>query len=270
MNETSIYRNRNIFQKYLEVFFTKCRISLKEIIEYKTQFWSVLFFDVIIFFVMILFLNIYGTLVFEFLNWGTYDFFIFFCLLILAAKFIWMHFLRFFSTRLIQGELNLYLVRPVSSYFMMNCSTINGANIVTGFGFFMLTLILVYFGDYTNYFFSIIIFLFGICYYIIFHNFFASFSFFMKKGEFLVDLFNRRINFAIEEFTPKLFYKTPFQWVAFLMPSAIYGFFTLEALKGNFEIFSEFSLILLISFVIMFVGLLLQWHYGLKRYEAYG
>lgn len=270
MKTDKVFRNRNTIQKYFEVFITKSLISLKENKEYKTQLWSVILFDIMIFLVMIFFYSVFGELVFEFLNWSTYDFLIFFCLNMLAAKVIWMHFLKVFASRLLNGELNLYLVRPINSYFMANSMTINGANIVTGLAYLLLTILLIYFGNYSYYLLAFLIFILGCIYYLIFHNFIASLAFFMKSSEFLVNLVNRRLNFAIEEYTPKLFYKTPFQWIAFSMPSAFYAFFVMEALNGRFDLLIEFSIYLLGVFIVLFIGLIFEWHYGLKRYEAYG
>jgi len=92
----------------------------------------------------------------------------------------------------------------------------------------------------------------------------------MKSNEFLINLFNKQLNFTIEEYTPRLFLETKFKWIAFLLPGSIYGFFTIESLKNNYEILLYFLPYLLLSFSIMTIGIYLLWHYGLKKYEAYG
>jgi hypothetical protein len=91
-----------------------------------------------------------------------------------------------------------------------------------------------------------------------------------KENGFLIDLLNRKINYAIEEYSPKLFLTSPFELIAFLMPASTYGFFTLEALKGRFELLVIFMPYLIISFLVMLSILILTWSYGLKKYEAYG
>lgn len=270
MNETNKFRKRNFFEKYSEVFFTKCKLALKENKEYKAQFWSVVLFDLILVCVILIFYTIYGNLINSILNWNLIDFFLLFCFQLLAGKFFWMHNLRFFSQRLLQGELNLYLVRPINSFFISSIKFISGSNILTGIVLFVITIGTIFTNSYENILLSILIWFLGSIYYLIFVDFLYSFGFFIKESNFLVDLFNYELNFAIESYTPKMFENSLFKYIAFLLPSAIYGFFAVEALKGRFDLLMYFLPYILISFFIMLFGVILMWHYGLKKYEAFG
>ena len=266
----SKFRKRNIFQKYSEVFLTKCLIAMKENKEYKAQFWSVLLFDIILVFVILLFFEFYGKLVFEILNWSLLDFFILFCFQLLAGKFYWMHNLRFLSQRILQGELNLYLVRPINTFFLTSIKFISGSNIITGVILLIITIFSVFIGNYQNMIYSFIILILGSIYFLIFIDFLYSFAFFIKDSKFLVEIFNHELNMNIQHYTPKLFERTSFKWIAFLLPSAIYGFFAVEALKNEFTLLLFFLPYIIISFFIMFFGIIVMWHYGLKKYEAFG
>ena len=270
MNETNKFRKRNFFQKYSEVFFTKCKIALKENKEYKAQFWSVVLFDLILVFVILLFFEFYGKLVFEILNWSIFDFFLLFCFQLLAGKFYWMHNLRFLSQRILQGELNLYLIRPVNTFFLTSIKFISGSNIITGVILLIVTIFAIFIGNYQNIILAVIILVLGSIYFVIFIDFLYSFAFFIKESMFLVQIFNHQLNMNIQHFTPKLFEMSIFKWVAFLLPSAIYGFFAVQALKNEFTLLLFFLPYLLISFFIMLFGVILMWHYGLKKYEAFG
>lgn len=270
MAEKIIFRKRNSILKHVEIFFIKCIISLKENKEYKTQLWFVILFDTILFFMMMIFYIVYGNLVFEFLEWSSYDFMVFFLIQLLTAKVLWLHFLRYFSTRLVRGDLNQVLVKPVNSYFFTNTLQINGANIVTGIVLFFIIVFFLIFGHYNNILLASLIWLIGTIFYIVYYNFFASLAFFMKSSDYILDMANSKLNFVVEEYTPKLFLNSGFRWIAFLLPGSFYGFFTIEALKGRFDLLFKFLPFILLFWTVLTLFLVIAWKIGLKRYEAYG
>ncbi len=270
MKQTKIFNKKNIFQKYLDIFLTKCSLASKENKEYKANLWAVFLFDISVFVVFMFFFSIYGKLIGNILDWNQYDYFIYFMSLLAIGKSLSFFILRFFARDLITGELNIYLTKPISSYFMLSLKRINGATVLTTPIVYFILLIGIIYGNYSNYFLSFILYIFGLIYYLVFYNFIKSTAFFVKNNDFLIETFNIKLNFSIEEYTPKLFEKSLFRFIAFLLPSAIYGFCLMELLKGRATDFLIYIPYIMISFFIMFFGIILLWHYGLKKYEAFG
>lgn len=195
-------------------------------------------------------------------------YYIIFCYCI--GKGVRFFFLEGLSRKLLNGIMNIYLSKPVNPYFFSAIQKFRGANALTYPLLLLIILIMIFSLDYTNYFLGLIMMIFGVAYYMIFFNFFSSISFFIKEDGMITQTFSRDINFFIEDYTPKLFYKMKFYEIIYLFPSSFFGYLTIIVFKGNLLDFNLFLPIVLISFIIMGIGNYLLWHYGLKKYEVYG
>lgn len=246
----------------------KCKLSLKENIEYKVNLYSVLLFDFLTLFVYFIFFSIYSKLIDDIILLSKFDFVLYYCLLLLGGKFVRFFFLRNFKYTLISGNLNIYLTKPVNSFFLSSIIRISGANTFTAPILLGITIILILLADYTNYIISFVILFFGFIYYSVFFNFFQSFAFFLKDNDKLFFMI-QEVNFFSEKYLPRMFENMRFGEIFYLFPSSIFGYFVLMALKGNL-IFFDFISIILITFLIFVFGTYLFWYFGLKKYEAFG
>lgn len=245
------------------------RIQFKSLLEYKANLYAVLFFDTIVTIVFGFFFFIFGEFVFEILGWVERDFIFYFILLLVAAKCKWFFSLMNFSQRLLLGELNLVLTKPVNSFFFECMRNMTGATVVT------IPLAFICFLGCCFYFkvswflvlSSILVLMLGVIFEIIWVNFFESFAFFVKRNEFLVFLYFRLIFFN-EKYTPKIM-ESVSKW-SYLLSTSIYGYFVIEILNDRFDVF--FNFLPWIFGVGVVVGFLtyFMWVIGLKRYEAYG
>lgn len=256
-------------RRHLDYFFTKIFLSIQKMKEYKADFYSMMFFDIILLISYIIAYTVIGNLISPFLNWKIGDFFLLFCFSLLAWKILWIHNLRGFSSRLLKGELNIAMVKPINVYFNIATEQINFQNIISGFGLFLLAVIyIIYDQSYENFLLAFFIFIFGSVYLVVIFNFIQSFSFFIKRNEFIYNIVFDTEG-LINKYTPKTFEGTSISYLFYLFPASI-GFFLIEALNGRIKQFLFYFPYLLFSFFVLILGTYILWHYGLKKYEAFG
>lgn len=257
------------WKRHLDYFLTKIYLSKQKMKEYKIDFYSMLFFDIILLITHMISYFVLGGLIFSILKWNLGDFFLLFCFGLLAWKILWIHTLRHFSSRLLKGDLNIYLIRPMNVYFSTTTEYVNFQNLISGLGLFLMAISYILISEtYTNYLLGFGVFIFGTLYLIVFNNFLYSFAFFLKKNEFILDIF-MTTDSIVDKYTPKTFESFPVKIIFYLFPMSI-GYFMVETLNGRIIEFYYYLHYLLISFFVMVLGIILMWHYGLKKYEAFG
>ncbi|MDA3856571.1 MAG: hypothetical protein PF569_10030 [Candidatus Woesearchaeota archaeon] len=263
-----VFRKRSILMKYLEIYHIKIVLALKRSKEYKINFWMMTFFDLTLLLTTLLFFYTLKGFIGEVINWNMFDFFVYFTLDLISWKVLWQHNLRDFPNRLLQGELNDTLMRPVNIYFMSSIKLVSGNNLVSSI-FMISYLIPIMIMFYTNFYLAWLVIIFSWFYFMAFANFLDSFSFFFKRVEMLIDV-PYRLNSVTKRFTPKLFENFSLFGVIYLMPAAVHAFFIIEIMKGNSQIFFDFFNLIFGSFIFFIFGTFVLWHYGLKKYEALG
>lgn len=263
------FKDRGIVKKYLEIYRVVIFNGVKAGFEYKTNLVNLFLLDFVLFLTHLTFYYVYSSLVGDISNWEFKYFLAFNLFIMLFARMRYLHTFYDFSETLLSGYLNNSLVRPISSYMFASMKGIN-FGVGTLFTFLLFVIIMLFNLSLDNIFIALTIGFLGEIYYIVFIAFLNSTAFFMKNNHFIHYTFENKLNFVVEEFTPKFFYGTKFQYVAFLLPSAIYGFFAAEALRNDFTLLFEFLPYLLFSFLIMIVCIRIMWYYGLKNYEGFG
>lgn len=261
------FRKRNIFQKYLDLLFTKFIITIKEFKEYKSNTYSVLIVDILVLSVYVLFLSIYGAIIGNLLNWETYDFLVYYLLMLFEWKFVWLFSLADFKTKLKNGELNSCLNKPINPFFYFSITKMNSATIITTLILFVSTIFFLFYGDYSHEILALSVALLGGFYFVIFFDFLESTSFFMKENSFLV-LTGQKMDSLTKRFTPASFEGLKYNFI-YLMPGALGGFFPLMILKNNFIILNYLTYILIVVLTLI-LGIYIMWKIGLKKYEAFG
>jgi len=255
--------------KNFNIFVERVRISLVQLKEYKANFYSVLFFDLVLSFVFVFFMFVFGDLIFDILGWEKIDLVIYYVALLCGAKIKWLFSLMFFSNRIITGDFNLVLTKPVNSFFFENLRNMTGATIITIPLMFciFLGLSLVYGFNYFFIFLSSLILFFGVFCEVCMINFIESLAFFIKKNQFLRE-FLFKIIFANETYTPRILENLSRGF--YLFSTSIYGFFVVEGLNGNFSLFILFLPWICLIYFGFIVGTYFLWKFGLVRYEAFG
>ncbi len=180
-----------------------------------------------------------------------------------------MHNLRNFSNRLLKGEVNIALTKPINTYFYISSELINAQNFITGISLFLISIFFILIGDYSNYFFALVVFIFSLFYFVIFFNFLHSFDFYIKS----INPFNDflfQMDSVTKRFTPKTFASFRYGDIFYFLPTALSCYFVVEILNGRTELFLQFFKWILLITLVMIFGIYFLWKIGLKRYEAYG
>lgn len=77
-----------------------------------------------------------------------------------------------------------------------------------------------------------------------------------------------QVNQTNRSFTPKMLDNLSF-WF-YLLPSSISGYIVIEILLGRVQLFYDIFAYIIALFCVLVIVLYLLWHYGLRRYEAFG
>lgn len=262
-------RDRNIFLKYFEIYLARLKIALKTSVEYKAQMYSMLIFDTVLFFVMIFFYTTFlGGIGFEILGWGFPEFVLLYCFNLLGGKFLWLSNLYGFSHRLLSGEINQYLVRPVSCFIMSSSKLINGQNFVSMVLLFSFTIFWLFYHSFSNIFFVLSLMFLGWVFYSLFYLLFDSLSFFIKNTEFITYSF-KIFDYRLQAYTPAFFRDFKFFRLLSIFPCVLYSYLPIEVARGNFIVLDLYLIPVLMVMIFMTFTIYLLWKFGLKRYEGF-
>ena len=241
--------------------------AFKQLKEYSVNFWSVFVFDIVLFFVYLLFYSVILGISSEFLPWNFLDFILFYFSISLITKLTYFFRIKYFSSKLINGDLNVWRTKPINTFIAISMQNKDSAIYTTFLYIFPLGYIF-YIGDNSNYFLAFLLLFFSLIYYIFFIAFFQSLAFFIKRNEVFVKTSNQ-LHYLNEQFTPKVFEKSLLVFLYFL-PSALFGYFFIEFLNERFEEFFKYNLGIGLSFLFFIFGTYILWKVGLKKYEAFG
>lgn len=258
------------WRRNLDYIKTKISLAIVENKEYKANFYSVLLIDIVITIVYVFFYQILGELIFGIIGWELKDYIMFWIAIMIPSKSRYIFSLLLFKGIILSGKLNNYLTKPIKPFLLAGFDITSGAAVISTFIFFIIYWFLVFYNSYNYVIYGFLVLLLGTLSYISLINFFLSFLFFSKGIDVIFNLFHNEIIFLNEKFTPKLFDKSFFSSFFYLLPSAIYGYFVIEVLKGNFELFLFYLPFFIGSIIFMILITIILWHYGLKKYEAFG
>lgn len=258
-------------RKESEYFKTRLKLLMLENKEYKINLLMGIISNIMLFITIMIFYFIVGGLFLKEYGFRNIDFVLMFILL-LFSSLSW----RLFSNKdisryLKSGEFNKMLTLPINTFVFQTPLSIKGVGLVN----IMITssiaiIILVFNYSYENYVYGFIVLFFGNILQFAVLNALFSFSFFMKENMFLHRLYYGGITRSVEEFTPIAFSQSPIFLIMALLPASIYGFWSVEAFKGNLEMFNTILIASCIGVGIFSFIIYLNWKYGLKRYEAFG
>jgi ABC-type uncharacterized transport system permease subunit len=259
---------KNSFQRSLNFLREAFVISMKISKEYKLNTYFMIIFDIVLVLAKLLSFYIILSIVGDVIQWTILDYFMWYVLILIYWKFLWMHNLRGFANILLKGDMNQYLMRPISPYLQVASNKMSFPNFVSGFILLICVYLVGIYQGYTNFLLGSLILSIGLISFIIIRNLFEAFSFIGKNLNFISNIYDQ-FDSMILRFTPKLFSETIFRGAAFLF-TAVYGYFFVEILKGNFlefNIYFKYLLILTLFFLIIFI---FMWKKGLEKYEAFG
>ncbi len=258
----------NIFSVYKIQFI----LALKQLKEYKIDFFMGFLVNVSLTITYLFFYYFFNDLSNGILDWNFYDFILFFFMGFFSSLFLRFFWVRMLVFILKRGKLNTILSKPVNPFFFLVLHEIRGSFIPFTFILFIITLSLIFISqDYSNFLFAFLIVLIGFLIQVLFLNVIFSMAFFTKGlVNYLFEIYYRNLNSTVETYTPKFFENTKIVELVYLFPVAFIDYFFIEILKGRTtEVFVYLPNFLFFG-LICFIILLIEWHYGLKKYEAFG
>lgn len=257
--------------KTFDFFIERTKMQIKYIIEYKINFYSMFFSELGNAFSYILILLSLDTL--NLIPEWTLEDYILFVLLSQISLYIYGAFFWGGSIKnyLKSGKMNNFLIRPINviyqQYFNLNI-----------FGLLGLTLNIMYLFVFKYYF--------GLSYNVIFIgiplaiiatipmfviNFFANSIYFWNYGiPEIFYIFFGRIRYTSRTYPPTIFSGTNFKYVFMFFPAFYVSFITIPIINGQFpENFWFYNILIFGISAILFIISIINWHYGIKRYEGF-
>lgn len=266
--------------RYLNFWFESFKISFKQSVEFKSNFYSALLINISYFFVIALFSLVFTDVIGENINWGFSEFILFGFLLNFlfdVTGFFWYGYYTNLPFQIKTGNINSYLTKPGNQFFLFLFRSRYNPIVFIVFDLILFIPYLIYLADYNilNVLFGILILFFLIFFSILLIQFLMSFSWiFVELGGFLTGTIYW--NFVQENLRPY-----PFQM--FSQNEQLFSFlkflpmFYVSILLAPIISFGDYSgisqvnyLLFLILIPVLVIGLIFNWKHGLKNYEAYG
>lgn len=259
------------FKRNLNYLITKLYLCLKSLKEYKID----LYFSLISNFVFLIVYYVFYIIFFNFigiLNWNNSDYLLFFVACWIGSLNSLNFSLRNFHKTLLEGNLNRYLCIPINKYLGACLDTTSGKNLFTVILNVIVFVLIVFFVKYNVFLllFSLLLLFVGSFSFAIITNFIFVFSFYFKGIHLLYNSFFKEVIYLNEKFTPVLFEKNIFKSFFYMLPSAFYGYFVIEVLKGNFDKLLVYLPYFIILNLLLIILTYLIWKKGIMKYEAYG
>ena len=264
------YKRQNNFQRHFDYFKERIIISVKSFIEYKGNFYSIFISEVFTYIITLVFYFVYIDLSENsFLDWNLLNFLIFLLLVKFSLRFNNLFYFSGFSKKLLNGDLNSKLLKPISPYFAMILNLASGKIVMTSITFILLVIILLY-SNFENYFLALLIWIIGFIGSTFLVNTLAILSFFLK-GNIGLPFIKNEVEMISKNFT-----YAPFEnqflisKILFLfLPQSLIAYLTLNILLGKIIYFSIYFIPVLFYSIIIILFHLFLWKIGLKKYEAF-
>lgn len=261
-------------KKNIEYFYEWFKIDMKQNWEYKTNmiFSTMITITntIVTLFVLIVLKNQLGD---EFL-WGMEEF-IFFSLQIFFISVFGgiFSYSKKLKKYLIEGKLNEYLIRPLSTQLQYFFQTSRTRRFYVAILYFI-ALVYYVFSLKVNFVKFCIVFilsLVGITAFLVIIFFIDSWAFFVKESYTLLSIYKNTYSF-FRVYPFSFFEDLRYASVLLIFPVTFYGSILTDYLFGYKTINDVVGyLYYIIAIIIVFsIGTYINWHFGLKKYEAYG
>lgn len=262
------------WRRTLNYFKVNVFIMFKTLTEYKISMFSALFEQMIFYIVQVIFFISIASNFKDIIRWELKDFILLGLLIdfiyVLGGIFYWKRGLRYQITT---GDLNKYLVRPINRFFCFNLSELSAPALATTIINLIIIPAYIIFFDIaiTNLFYSMLILTIIFLIRMSLRAFTSSINFFsFGLADFLYQAYME--SYRIGRNYPFQFFKNEQIFNIFLVIPAYLISSLLIPSISNYQIINlKLQIIIMLSvFIITTIIISLNWHYGLKKYEAFG
>lgn len=265
---------------YLSFWFESFKISFKQTIEFKSNFYSAFILNCVFFGVIVLFSKVFFDVVGLNLGWSFSDFILFGFLLNLlfdVSGFFWYGYMGNLVNQIKTGDINSYLTKPGNQFFLFLLKPRYNPIVFVVLDLICYLIFLSFLTDFVfvNVFYGVLILIFAIVFNVFLVHFLMSFSWiFVELGGVLMNrIYWDSIQENLRNYPFQIFYQNSslFLVLSFLPMSLVSLVLVPVFSKGDFSGFDFFNFYYLFGFIFfMVLVLIFNWKYGLKIYEAYG
>jgi len=268
------FEKRNELKKHLDYLKINFTISYKKLFEYKTNMISGLiaqfFYMILGYFFLFLFSNSFADVI----NWSFLDFIFFFTLndtlWCLGGIFFWNK--RLFNG-ITQGTLNDTLFRPLKPFFTYYFRNINEVAILMTLSNFPVLLACLYLlkPNIIHLVLFIIISAIVILSFVITDYFLNSFEFYFKKMGLTLSYLYGSAYESLTHYPFQFFLHSRFKFFLLTLGTTFTASIIVPILRNTSIWNLKIQIIIFTTtIIILTIGTIINWRYGLKKYEAFG
>ena len=259
----------------LQLFWTNFIINWKGVVEYKPNFYSVLIFNSVYICIYVLFAIVLNNLILEELSWGIKEFILFIFLTEIFVDTVGIfHFGRGLVTMHKNGTLNSYLTKPTN--VLLSAFSIQRFNptlfILTNLMIYLPIIIYLFDFQFVNIVYGVLLFIMLIIIQTLVVHFIMSLGFIAYELEEIAGRMYWEAGYGILARYPAQFFQNRINvlMVVSIFPVYFISMWIVPLLSfGSFEVRQFEIIILSVVTLISLLGIVVNWKYGLKRYEAF-
>jgi len=265
---------------YFRFWFEGMKISFKQAVEYRANFFSAVLLDIVFFFVTIFSAYIFNSIFGESIGWRFVDFVLFIFVLNFMfdiSGIFWYGSEGRLKNQIKSGKLNSYFSKPGNKFLMFLLKSRMNPIVFFIFDVCLYIPFLGYFGDFEvfNILCGVLILVLLAIFNVLLVYFLMSFSWiFIEFGSFLVDTFYwNNIQESLRVYPFQLFERRKvLYWIFSVLPMFYVSTVVVPIISfGDFNVLWNVNYWILFGTVfVMVCGTLFNWRYGLKNYEAFG
>ena len=265
---------------YLDFWYESFKISFKQVVEFKSNFYTAVLINITYFLVLIFFSSIFAEVIGDVLGWGFGEFVLFGYLLNVMfdiSGFFWYGTGAKLTNQIKTGNINSYLTKSGNQLLLFLFRSRYNTIVFVLFDIILYIPYLIYLSDFIfiNVLIGIFILIILIIFSVLFIHFLISFSWlFVELGGFLSDkVFFDLAQDNLRNYPFQIFSKNE---TLFSILKALPMFYVSILLVpiiafGDYSGLNDINvLFIFILFFVLLFGIIFNWRYGLKNYEAYG
>lgn len=263
--------------KYNLAFFWRCFIiSFKAPIEYKANFYMTLINGLAFIPALILFGYVLFSVILNQFSWTILEYVLFIFLIDIYMDITgYFHAGRSLENLIKSGDLNMYLTKPTNpfiSYVFAKSFNTSLFIAITTLSYSIILLVLGFTTTILDFLLGVFLFLMLCLIGTLFYQFLISFTWFIYESDFFFRDLKWRIEYEVLGRYPALFFeKWSFLFLIMIFPAYYISSWLIPILSFSQIKVEYFEILILISMTfISIIGIIINWKYGLKRYEAFG
>jgi len=263
------------FRRNLDYIKENFILVWKVLIEFKSNLYSSLFLQFFYYFNKYLFFYVLFSSVGDIIGWELIDYLILILIIDLLYSFIeFFNSNGNFSDYLLSGDLNLVTSKPQGIFFKFFFGNLRSSAILFLITSFIALIILFFQINFSlgNLILSIFIFILLVLLHLSISFFISSLAFLSKNLDSQFSNIYWTISNEVSNYPSQFFKNLKFRFIFYIFSGFFVSSLLIPLLRGYDFFINPFYQLGIILSLIVFFSLItfLNWHFGLKKYEAFG